>query len=259
MSTKPVGTNEKLTDRQDNWWLEPLWTVLSLGSFGIYTMYVAFSEAHFLFEGGGAHYLSPFYSVPIPGVHYENLSWLPFSPAFLFLWIPLGFRATCYYYRKSYYRAFFWDPPACAVPEGKKKGYSGERAFPFILNNLHRYFWYLSLPVVAFLWYDTFRAFFFSNGAGGYQFGVSVGALVMLAGVLLISYYTFSCHAWRHIAGGCLNCFSNNKTRYGIWQRITHINEQHGFWAVTSMFGVWGVDLYIRLCSMGVITDIRFF
>ena len=35
----------------------------------------------------------------------------------LVAWVPLGFRGTCYYYRKAYYRAFFWDPPACAIEE----------------------------------------------------------------------------------------------------------------------------------------------
>ena len=55
---------------------------------------------------------------------------------------PLGFRATCYYYRKAYYRAFFLDPPACAVSESSKRNYCGETVFPFILQNLHRYFLY---------------------------------------------------------------------------------------------------------------------
>ena len=37
------------------------------------------------------------------------------SPALLILIFPLGFRLTCYYYRRSYYRAFWWSPPSCAV------------------------------------------------------------------------------------------------------------------------------------------------
>jgi hypothetical protein len=58
-------------------------------------------------------YLSPLFSPLIaPG-------WLPWfiSPGLLILWIPLGFRATCYYYRKAYYRFYFADPPGCAVGE----------------------------------------------------------------------------------------------------------------------------------------------
>ena len=66
------------------------------------------------------------------------------SPALFILPFPLLFRATCYYYRKAYYRAFFWDPPACAVSEvAPRKNYTGEREFPFILQNLHRYAFYL--------------------------------------------------------------------------------------------------------------------
>ena len=41
------------------------------------------------------------------------VGWVPpytFSP--LILIFPLGFRLTCYYYRKAYYRAFFLAPPA---------------------------------------------------------------------------------------------------------------------------------------------------
>ncbi len=249
MSTKPLPSQNKLTDRQDMWWVEPLITVITLTAFGIYTLWIAFARSHY--ESGP--YLSPMYSVPLPGIHPGDLNGLPFPPAFLWLWIPLGFRATCYYYRKSYYRAFFWDPPACAVPE-LRKSYVGERQFPFVLNNLHRYFWYFSVLVVVFLWVDTIKAFWYEG-----HFFLGLGSLIMLANIVLLSYYTFSCHAWRHIAGGCLNCFSKNKTRYNLWQRITHLNEQHGFWAWTSMMSVWFTDIYIRLCSHGVITDLKIF
>ena len=39
------------------------------------------------------------------------------APAILVLWIQVLFRATCYYFRGAYYKAFFLDPPACAVGE----------------------------------------------------------------------------------------------------------------------------------------------
>ena len=90
---------------------------------------------------------------------------LPFSYAFLVIWAPLGLRATCYYYRKAYYRAFFLAPPACAVA-GPRRRYRGESAFPFILQNVHRYFLYLATIVLGFLWYDAVRAFFFRAPTG---------------------------------------------------------------------------------------------
>ena len=47
----------------------------------------------------------------------------------------LGFRLTCYYYRKAYYRSFWLSPPACAVAEPHGK-YTGETRFPLILQNV---------------------------------------------------------------------------------------------------------------------------
>ncbi len=88
------------TTRSDAWWLELILVVIVLGGFGIYATWRAF-ENNF-YEWGP--YLSPFYSPLI------KTSWWPLSPALLILWAPLGFRATCYYYRKAYYRAFFLEP-----------------------------------------------------------------------------------------------------------------------------------------------------
>ena len=86
-------------------------------------------------------YLSPLFSPLIAP------AWLPWfiSPGLLILWIPLGFRATCYYYRKAYYRFYFADPPGCAVGEPTVHGrYAMETKLPFLLQNFHRYFLYLA-------------------------------------------------------------------------------------------------------------------
>jgi len=45
------------------------------------------------------------------------ITWWTISPALLILIFPLGFRFTCYYYRRAYYRSFWWAPPACAVAD----------------------------------------------------------------------------------------------------------------------------------------------
>ena len=84
----------------------------------------------------GAQYLSPFFS---PDLESWGLD-LPFSYVFFVIWVPLGFRLTCYYYRKAYYRAFFLSPPACAVAGPRRRRYRGEAALPYILLNAHRYF-----------------------------------------------------------------------------------------------------------------------
>ncbi len=79
--------------------------------------------------------------------------WIPAVPpiipyAFVSLVFLLGFRLTCYYYRKAYYRAFWRAPSACAVPEPHAK-YSGETRFPLIAQNIHRYFFYAALFVAC--------------------------------------------------------------------------------------------------------------
>ena len=84
----------------------------------------------------------------------QPFGWWPLSPALIILIFPLGFRLTCYYYRKAYYRSFWLCPPACAVAEPHGT-YSGETRLPLILNNIHRYFWYAAVLVALVLTYDA--------------------------------------------------------------------------------------------------------
>jgi hypothetical protein len=235
------------TDRRDAWWTEIIPVIIVLGGFGLYATLRAFEGANF--EWGP--YLSPFYSPLIDASH----QWWRWSPALLILGGPLGFRATCYYYRKAYYRAFFLDPPSCAVNDRGHKSYRGETAFPFILQNVHRYFFYLALVFLGFLWYDVVRAFDFDG-----HFGIGLGTLVMLTNVLLLSLYTFSCHSLRHLAGGKLDCFSCasfGKARHSGWRGITFFNERHMLWAWMSLFSVGLTDFYIRCLATGAFRDIR--
>lgn len=250
----PTTSSLGSTDRRDNWWAEPVVSGAILVLFGLYSTWAALSNAHYFVEP----YLSPFYA-PL-----FKPSWLPvwLSPAIFILWIPLGFRATCYYYRKTYYRAFFFDPWGCSVGEGHGKGYSGERAFPFVLQNLHRFFLYLSILVVFGLWYDAILAFIFPTAAGGHAFGMGLGSLVLLANIILLSGYTFGCHSFRHLVGGKLDaysCTTLGEERHGIWKFVSVLNKKHHVWAWASLFSVALADLYVRLMSMGIIRDIRFF
>jgi hypothetical protein len=246
-SATPELTGFGATQRKDAWWIDNLPFIIVITAFGVYTTWRAF-EGKFYWT---APYLSPFYSPLIDPEHH----WWPFSPAILILAGPLGFRLTCYYYRKAYYRAFFLDPPGCAVGEFRGRKYKGETAFPFILQNVHRYFFYIAVIFVAFLWYDTIIAFHFPNG-----FGIGVGTLIMLVNIVLLTTYTFSCHSLRHLAGGKLDCFSCStfgRQRYTAWRWVTALNEHHMFWAWVSMISVGLTDLYIRLVASGAIRDIR--
>ena len=230
------------------WWLQPLTVVVVLGGFAGYAFWsVVIAPVGYEF----GNYLSPFYSPLI------KLGFWPFSPAILIAGFPLLFRATCYYYRKAYYRSFFWDPPACAIGEigstQSKAGYRGERRFPFYLLNFHRFFLYAALVVVAFLWVDALRAFVFDG-----RFGVALGSLILGVNVVLLTAYTFSCHSLRHLVGGGVDCFSCSRPRYSVWQMLSRINPNHGFFAWLSLFSVVAADLYVRLLSAGVLHDVRF-
>jgi len=232
--------------RTGSWWTQILPVVIGLGGFGAYATYRAFEGAFFQW----GPYLSPFYS-PLIDIHHH---YWPYSPALLILAGPLGFRATCYYYRKAYYRAFFLDPAGCAVPE-RKRNYAGETRFPFILQNAHRYFLYLAIIFIAFLWHDAVKAFFFPDG-----FGVGVGTLVLLVNVTLLTLYLFSCHSVRHLFGGKLDCFSCakfGKSRYSTWRSLSFLNERHMLFAWMSLFSVGFADFYVRLVSSGAIKDLR--
>jgi hypothetical protein len=227
-------------------WLNNLPFLVIFTGFSIYVTWRALTGK--FYEVGP--YLSPFYSPLIDPEHH----WWPFSPAILILGGPLGFRLTCYYYRKAYYRAYFADPAGCAVREDRKR-YSGERKFPFILQNAHRYFFYLAVVFVAFLWYDAILAFNFDG-----HFGIGVGSLVMLANIVLLTTYTFSCHSLRHLVGGKLDCFSCaalGKPRHSIWGGVSKLNEHHMFWAWVSMISVGLTDFYIYLVAIGAMRDVR--
>lgn len=240
-----------LTHRKDAWWIEPALVATGFTLFIIYATWRAMFDVQF-YEIPAAHILSPFYSPNFK-------QWLPnfISPAAVILWMPAGFRATCYYYRKAYYRAYFMDPPGCSVGHWGGDKYKGETAFPFILQNLHRYFFYLAALVLAILWWDAIDALL-----PNWQWqGFSLVNLIMLANVVLLSGYTFGCHAYRHLVGGKLDCFScpSAQPRYKAWMMVTALNKHHMAWAWCSLFSVGLTDFVIREVACGAIPNIRFF
>lgn len=252
------------TMRRDLWWLPSLLTLLGLSSFIVYSTWAAFQGTHYNF----GPYLSPFYSPeifgdsphswfgPKPGWFPE---WLPWSPAFLILWAPGGFRFTCYYYRGAYYKAFWADPVACAVGEPRKK-YLGENSFPLIFQNIHRYFLYLALIFIVFLAHDVWKAIWFTNvETGQAEFGLGVGTLILATNTYLLGSYTLGCHSLRHLAGGRMDRLARNFLRFKAYQCSSCLNSRHMLWAWCSLFSVGFSDFYVRMCSMGIWTDWRIF
>jgi len=250
------------TMRRDAWWVQPLLVFSGLSAFLVYSTWAAFQGAHYT----SGPYLSPFYSPEIFGSSPHSLfgpkpgwwpGWLPFSPALLILWAPGGFRLTCYYYRGAYYKAFWADPLSCTVGEPRKR-YLGERSFPLILQNVHRYFLYLALLFILMLSFDVWRAMWFSNPLTGQEtFGIGLGTIVLAVNVVLLASYTFGCHSLRHLVGGFLDEPSKRPGCMKAYSCVSCLNRRHMLWAWASLCSVMFADVYVRLCSMGIWTDLR--
>jgi hypothetical protein len=251
---KPAGTAQAgfgATRRRDRWWTAP---VVQGTLFTVCATYLFFSGIVWTPLFGTAYevegYLSPLFSPLI------KPDWLPtwISPGLFILWVPLGFRATCYYYRKAYYRFYFADPPGCAVGEPTvHRGYAMETVFPFILQNIHRYFLYLAFIPLFFLWLDAWLAV---THGGGYRIGL--GGAILFVNAFLLTGYSLSCHSLRHLVGGRLDCFSCSRrasVRRSLWQQVTSLNLHHMAWAWVSLISVTIADLYVRLLALGVIAE----
>src|SRR5215204_103949 len=260
-TTVPRGFGQTL--RRDAWWATPSMIFIGLSAFVVYATWAAFQNAHYSF----GPYLSPFYSPEIWGDSQHawfgpKPAWwpglLPFSPALLILPFPGLFRFTCYYYRGAYYKAFWADPPSCAVGEPRKK-YLGEGSFPLIIQNIHRYFLYLALIFICILAYDVWKALWFTGPDGAKHFGLGVGTLVLATNTVLLGSYTFGCHSLRHLAGGRRDEISKSSVCSASYACTSALNKRHMLFAWCSLFSVGLSDLYVRLCSMGVISDLRIF
>jgi hypothetical protein len=247
------------TLRQDRWWISPLLVFLGFTAFIVYSNWRAFSGESYY----SSPYLSPFFSPCLATSCVAESSdlgqpvgdWWKLSPALLILVFPLGFRLTCYYYRKAYYRAFWLSPAACAVAEPHRR-YTGETRFPLIFQNVHRWFWFAAVLVGLVLTYDAVLAFRNEEGDWGHM---GLGTVLMIANVAFIWLYTLGCHSCRHIVGGRLRHFSKHPVRYKAWGLVSKLNSRHGLYAWLSLFSVAIVDLYVYLLATDRINDLRFF
>ena len=175
------------------------------------------------------------------------LAWM--SPAMFILIFPAGFRATCYYYRKAYYRAFMQQPTGCAVSKPWDE-YSGETGL-LVVQNLHRYFMYVMLIYLPILSWDFWLSVNFHEG-DVHTYGVSFGSICLLVNVLMLAGYTFGCHAFRHVIGGGSNDWTGSpmsRIKYRLWKLSTSLNEKHKEWALYSLFWVMFTDFYIYACT----------
>ena len=248
---------------QSVWNPERIHTLVVLAIFMIWGTYRAFENKFYetalmnpsvFADGIVPRYLSPFYSPPLhhlPGWPH----WL--SPSLFLLAFPGSFRFSCYFCRRTYYRAIFGTPPACAAKEVMRRAtkYTGEREFPLYLNNLHRYTLYAIMVFVAFHWYHLFEAFRFGEQE---RFGIGVGTVVFGIDAVMLTLYVTSCHSFRHLIGGIVNRFSAAPGRHALWEKVTALNENHGLFFWLSLYSVGLADLYVRSVCAGTIQDIHF-
>ncbi len=255
------------TARTDNWWVGPAFTFFVFTTFVVYTTWALFQAEHYY----AAPYLSPYYS-PVLFTDYTAAgaapiehawfgawpSWwpdfIPASPAMLILIFPLSFRMSCYYYRKAYYRSFAGSPPGCAVgPLAGKRKYRGEAGL-LLIQNVHRFALYFALLFILLLGYDALVSF---KRYG--EWGIGVGSIILTINVVLIAAYTFGCHSLRHLIGGRKDCMScgKNTAQYQAWKKVSWFNARHMQFAWASLVWVMITDLYVRLVSMGKITDLN--
>ena len=270
------------TTRKDAWWLQPLLVFLGLGAFIVYSTWAAMQGLHYFVPG--TNYLSPMYSPVLfdtwkvgadglavhsghawfgawPSWLPQTLLFLPITPAFLILWAPGGFRFTCYYYRGAYYKSFWADPISCAVGEPAARGtkYRGEQKWPLIFQNVHRYFFYIAVIFIGLLSYDAVVSYFFKGTDGESHFGIGIGSIVLTLNPIFLGCYTFGCHVFRHLIGGKKDALSELGAQKKAYDCVSCLNRRHMMWAWISLFWVGFTDFYVRMVSMGYITDLRIF
>lgn len=252
MPQKIITLHPPQSLRTDAWWARPLSLGAALVALFGYAAWAALQNANYYH----APYLSPFYSPCLASACTQPTaslagSWWRWSPSLLVMWIPGGLRLTCYYYRKAFNRSFLLSPAACAVPDAQRH-YRGPSALLALLQHAHRYFFYLSLPLLAVLWWDAIGAFRFADG-----FGIGLGSLLLTANAALLSLFTLSCNSCRHACGGHRRSFDGAEGPYRLWQAVSSLNRHHALFAWLSLIGVAVADLYVRALAMGFIADAR--
>ena len=217
--------------------MTPGWTTLVV--FTVFTSFIVYATGGVSTRTTFGPHLSPLYS-PVffasPGdtaglAHAwfgAQPAWwpslIPFSPALLILPFPGVFRVTCYYYRGAYYKAFWADPLACSVGE-PARATSGENSFPLILQNIHRYAFYIAVLFIFVLSHGSVRELCFRSGTPASASPASAGTLAPAVNVVLLA-STFGCHSDATCSAATwTKCRSPRQERLG--DCVTGLNKRH--------------------------------
>lgn len=215
--------------------LEPnwrLWSFVAILALGFWAL-LAFPVAEF------AGYIDPFY-----------------SPTILIVPLPGAFRLTCYAYRKDYHRHIFKHPLGCSNAdrgESSSRHYTGERNAIFQLENFHRYFLYAGIAILPFFYYDFAHSLVYSG-----VLTLRLGSILLLVNALTLTAWTVSCHAFRHMVGGnidCYSCVAGGGVRKEIYDRQSSLNKHHEALAWISLLTIFFADLYLRGVAAGLPLD----
>lgn len=288
--TKPTNLPQPrgmfATQRRDQWWAMPLAIAAGLVFFLIYGTIMAFQQNHYFFHGPqGQNYLSPFFS-PLfydtkstleagkSSTHAWFGGWQPgwwpalvaFAPTMLILWAPGAFRFTCYGFRGHYYKGLWADPIACGVGEPGFRGgaYRGEKKFPLTIQNLHRYFLYVIIVLLAIKCYDTYKTLFVFNTPANpdpknVSLGFGLGTFILLIEPILLAMYVGGCHSLRHLIGGRKDAMGSTGVQKKAYDCVSCLNKRHMLWGWASLLWIIFADMYVRALSLGWISDPFFF
>ena len=125
------------------------------------------------------------------------------------------------------------------------------------MENFHRYFLYAGILLLPFFYYD-FGVSLFPAG----HLALRLGSLVLLANALMLTAWTFSCHAFRHLIGGnidCYTCVHAGAARRQIFDVQSWWNSHHEALAWVSLLTIIFADLYLRAYAAGLPVDFTFF
>ena len=124
-----------------------------------------------------------------------------------------------------------------------------------LVQNIHRYTMYFAILFIVVFFYDAYLSFF----RGG-EIGLGVGSILLLGNPILLGCYTFGCHSVRHLVGGnrdCYSCGMGGNVAHQNGKVVGWLNQRHELFAWLSLIWIMTADFYVRMVSMGCITDLN--